>query len=149
MWKAIILSASPISEVRGGIPMALAQGVNPVIAVIVCSLANIAIVPIVFFFLEYVHKYFLRSTLYQQIFNKYMESVRKKVHPNIEKYGYLGLCIFVAIPLPLTGAYTGAAAAWLLGMNKIKAFFSITLGVFIASLIVLMISILGIKVFGL
>jgi len=54
----------------------------------------------------------------------------------MDKYGFWGLMIFVAIPLPGTGAYSGSIAALILGMNKVKAFISISLGVIIAGIIV-------------
>jgi uncharacterized membrane protein len=64
----------------------------------------------------------------------------------IDRYGYLGLTLFVAIPLPVTGAWTGCLLAFLLGLNRFKSFFYIALGVTLAGIIVLTTS-LG--VFGL
>jgi uncharacterized membrane protein len=58
----------------------------------------------------------------------------------VEKYGFLGLTLFVAVPLPITGAYTGTILAWLVGMDWRKAFPSVALGVMIAGGIVLLIT---------
>jgi uncharacterized membrane protein len=63
---------------------------------------------------------------------------RKKI---VEKYGYLGLILFVAIPLPMTGAWTGGLVASFLGLNIPKSFLSISIGVIIAGIIVLLVSV--------
>lgn len=62
---------------------------------------------------------------------------------DIEKYGFWGLAIFVAVPLPVTGAWTGAMAAWLLGIRPMPAFISILLGVLVAGCIMTALSLMG------
>jgi uncharacterized membrane protein len=66
-----------------------------------------------------------------------------KVAPKVTKYGYLGLLFFVAIPLPITGAWTGTVAAWVLGLEKRKAQKYIALGVCIAGAVVIAICLGG------
>jgi uncharacterized membrane protein len=63
----------------------------------------------------------------------------------VEKYGYAGLALFVAIPLPITGAYTGTLGAWILGMNRRKTMLAVLGGVIIAGVIVATVFSLGIK----
>jgi uncharacterized membrane protein len=70
---------------------------------------------------------------------------RRRIHSVVERYGYWGLMIFVAIPLPLTGAYTGALGAWVLGMRRWKSVLFITLGVALAGLIVSLVYLLGLR----
>lgn len=135
MWQGIALSMAPISEVRGGIPVAIAQGMNPLTAYVLCSIANMIVVPVVFFFLEYIHHHLLHSTTYQQLFDTFMEKTRKKVHDKITRYGVWGLCLFVAIPFPVTGAYTGTLAAWFFGINKKQAWLAISAGILISAAI--------------
>ena len=65
-----------------------------------------------------------------------LEHARDKAHPLVEKYGVIGLAIFVAVPLPATGAYSGSVAAWLLGMDWRHACLAVALGVAGAFLIV-------------
>jgi len=65
-----------------------------------------------------------------------VERARKKVHAKVEKYGYWGLLLFVAVPLPVTGAWTGTLGAWVLGLSYKKAFFAIAGGVVLAGIIV-------------
>ena len=128
LWVAL-LSMTPIGELRAGIPFALASGMNPWLAYFVCVVANSIVVPILFFFLEWVHNHFLHLPGYRTAFDKFMESTRKKTSKLINKYGVFGLTLFVAVPLPVTGAYTATLAAWFFGMNKLKTFISIFIGV--------------------
>ena len=134
--QTILLSLAPISELRGGIPFALFNGVHPVLAYVVAVLANILVVPLLFFFLTFLHQYFLFIPLYKRVFNRFLERTRRKLHAKVERYGYFGLTLFVAIPLPVTGAWTGTIGAWFFGMDKVKSFFAILLGVLIAGIIV-------------
>ncbi len=74
-----------------------------------------------------------------------LERARRKIHSAVERYGYWGLMVFVAIPLPLTGAYTGAIGAWVLGMRRWKSILFIALGVAIAGVVVSLVFLLGIR----
>jgi len=141
--SAILLSMAPVSELRGGIPWAILNGVNPITAYIVCVLANIAIVPVIFLFLKTLNGYFCRIKPYKKLFDKFVERTRKKLHKKVEKYGYFGLTLFVAIPLPVTGAWTGTLGAWLFGMDKLKSMLAILLGVLIAGVIVTTVMLVG------
>lgn len=137
----------PISELRGGIPLAIVYNFNPIFAFLVCTLANILIIPLVFLFLETLNKLFLNISWYNHFFHRTIEKAQHKLRKSVEKYGYIGLMIFVAIPIPGTGAYTGTIGAWALGMNKKKSFAYIAFGVIIAGIIVTLISYFGIHVF--
>ncbi len=148
LWAAL-LSLTPVIELRGGIPVALAAGVSPWLAFVVCVIANILVVPVVFFFLEFIHVRLLHVNSYQSVFDKFMERTRRKLRPLIDKYGIFGLVLFVAVPLPGTGAWTAALAAWFFGMNLKKSFLAILLGVIAAGIIVLVVSFGGLKLLGL
>ena len=141
--KAIGISMLPIAELRGGIPYAILKGVNPVVAYLVCCLANCIAFPIVHLFLGIFHKRLIRWNFYQTLFNKFVDRTRKKLEKSIDKWGFWGLMIFVMIPLPVTGAYTGSFAAWLFNIKKREALLAITLGIFIAGLIVSSVVLLG------
>ena len=82
------------------------------------------------------------------LFGRYLDNLRKRGKPKVDKYGFWGLTLFVAIPLPVTGAYTGTILAWLLGMDWRKAFPPIAIGVVIAGVIVLLGTLGLIEVFG-
>ena len=134
--QGILLSLAPLSELRGGMIVAVAQGANPWLAWIFCTLANLFVSPIVFLFLSFLHSKLLWMPLYKRTFNYFLENARRKTHKYIERWGYIGLLVFVAIPLPFSGAYTGTLAAWFFGMKKPKAIAMISLGVVLASLLV-------------
>jgi len=147
LFYAILLSILPIAELRGGIPYALANNINPFVAYFVCVGANILAFPIVFFFLEFLHPLFLKIDFYKNLFDKFVIKTREKLNDKIKKYGFWGLMIFVMIPLPVTGAYTGSFAAWLFNIPKKKAFLSVVLGVVISGIIVTTIMLTGIEAF--
>jgi uncharacterized membrane protein len=146
---AIILSLIPVFELRGGIPVAMAQGASPFTAFLACTLANMLVAPIVFFFLEFVHHRLLPIKFYRKTFDWFLERARKKARKTLEKYGYIGLAIFVAIPLPGTGAYTGSLVAWFFGMKPGKSIAWINAGVLVAGIIVTMVLTAGWHAFGL
>jgi uncharacterized membrane protein len=135
----------PISELRGGLPYALAQGLVPWQAYLLCVVANGLVGPLVFLFLSTLHGLLRGFHWYQVIFEKLVARSRKRVHEKVEKYGYAGLIVFVAIPLPVTGAYTGALGAWVLGMEAKKSMLSIFAGVGIAGVVVTAVYLLGVQ----
>lgn len=140
-----VLGLLPISELRGAIPYGFLAGLNPALVFIIAVASNILVIPIVYFFLDYIHNHLLAISIYRNFVEKFIERTRKKAHPYIAKYGYLGLAIFVGIPLPVTGAYTGTLAAWLLGMERKKAMLALALGVVMAGVIVTAIMMTGAK----
>ncbi len=141
---ALILSLLPISELRGGIPYAVAHDINLVTAFFLCVASNMLVIPIMYIFLETVHKIFYKVKIYRIIFDKYVDRTRKKAEKNVARFGYWGIMLFVAIPLPVTGAYTGTTAAWLLKLQKRKSFWYLALGVVIAGVIVSVATVTGI-----
>ncbi len=135
--EVIGLSIFPISELRGGIPLGIAQGLSPLLVFLVAVLSNFLAIPITFFFLDYLHGYFNRIKVYRNLFNYYIEKNRNKLETKIgTKTEFLALMIFVGVPLPMTGAYSGSILAWFFGMNRKKAYLAIILGVILAGLIV-------------
>jgi uncharacterized membrane protein len=142
---------SPISELRGGIPYALTQGFSIQEAFVVCVLANVVAAVFIMFFLTFLHGSFLRLKFYQKTFDYLISGARKKsekLRKDMGIWGYFALCIFVAIPLPATGAWTGTLIAWLLGLDKIKSLAAIALGVVIAGAIVSLVALGAINFFS-
>lgn len=139
--KAFLISLLPIAEVRGGIPFALASGVPFWLAFIVCVFANILVIPILYIFLNTLHKLFMHIPIYSKLFNRYIERSRHKLEKHIgTKAEFWFLMIFTGIPLPMTGAYTATILAWFFGIKKSKAFLAISLGVIIAAIIITLLS---------
>lgn len=128
--KYVVLTVLPWVELRGSIPLAIQQGERLYLPLILLS--NCLVFFPTYFILEWVYEIIPEGSW----LHRKLESVREKAHPLVEKYGVIGLAVFVAIPLPGTGAYSGSCAAWLLDMEWHKAFFSVALGVLGAFLIV-------------
>ena len=143
-----LLSLAPISELRGAIPYAIVNNANPVFAYFYCVFFNSLIAPLFYLFILTIHKLFFKLAWYRKLFEKFITRARDKIKKGVEKYGYFGIMLFVAIPLPLTGAYTGTAGAWVLGLEKRKTILAVTAGVVISGIIVSLVLYFGIETFS-
>jgi uncharacterized membrane protein len=143
-----LLSLLPISELRGAIPYALTRGMSIPVAYVYCVALNALVGPLLYLFLFSVHKLLSLMEWYRNVFGKLIERARNKIHGRVEKFGYFGVMFFVAIPLPITGAYTGTLGAWVLGLEPKKTFLAVLGGVIISGIIVTLISYLGIEAFS-
>ncbi|MEM7826598.1 MAG: small multi-drug export protein [Candidatus Aenigmatarchaeota archaeon] len=138
----IIASILPISELRGGIPLGMVLGLNPLFVIITAIIFNSLVFFPVYFGLNLFYDKFLYKI---EIVQKNLKRISKS-KDKIEKYGIIGLALFVAVPFPFTGAWTGSVLAWLLRLEWKKSFLAILLGVIIAGAIV---SILSLGIFNL
>jgi len=126
----------PISELRGGLPYALSQGIGLVPAYLFCVFVNLLVAPVVLVFLNTLHRILLPLRPYRWLFDRLVARARRRVESRVQKYGPWGLAVFVGIPLPITGAYTGALGAWILGMKPRTAIPAISVGVLAAGIVV-------------
>jgi len=132
----ILLGVVPVSELRGAIPYAYFNGVPLWLAAVIGILSN-ALVPFIgFLFLGTLHKLLDKWGAYHRLFEKTVAKARTKVGEKVRKYGLWGLMVFVAIPLPITGTWTGTVGAWVLGLDRKKSILSIMLGILISGTIV-------------
>ncbi|MCI8341828.1 MAG: small multi-drug export protein [Firmicutes bacterium] len=129
-----IISLFPILELRGGIIAAYALGMELLPSFVIAYIGNIIPIPFILMLIAAIFK-LLKKTPFKKIVEKIEKKALSK-SGQIEKYGYFGLFLFVAIPLPGTGGWTGALLAVLLGMNRKKSFLVIALGVFTAGIII-------------
>ncbi|HUX49528.1 MAG TPA: small multi-drug export protein [Spirochaetia bacterium] len=143
---ATLLSIVPISELRGAIPYAIAHGMSPVTAYVYCVMLNAVVGPLLYLFLSTINKLLLHLRIYRSLFNRVVERSRRKLHGSVQRYGYLGILLFVAIPLPMTGAYTGTLGAWVLGLEPRRTFLAVLGGVAISGVIVVIVAYFGIEV---
>jgi uncharacterized membrane protein len=141
----ILLCLAPISELRGGLPFALARGMPLVPAYLLCVLSNALVSPLIYLFLSSVHRLLVRWAAYARFFDRFIDSARRRVHGKIERFGIAGLIVFVAIPLPVTGAVTGTFGGWVLGLPLRKVFPAVAAGVAVAGVVVAAVYRLGIK----
>ncbi len=139
----IIIAMLPIFELRGAIPVAInIFGMPWYYALLLALVGNLLPVPLILLFLEAISKWLSRVPVLSRGLTWLFERTRRR-SGIIEKYKRIGLMLFVAVPLPATGAWTGSLAAVLLGLGFWPAFLAIVAGVLIAGAIVTCLSLLG------
>ena len=134
-----IISLMPILELRGGLIAASLLGVNPVTSFIICFIGNIIPIPFILWFITPIFNW-LKKTKYLKGIVEKLEAKANKKKDQIEKSEFWGLLLFVGIPLPGTGAWTGTLIASMLNMNKKKALIASILGVVLAGIIMMIFS---------
>ena len=131
-----IVSMLPIVELRGAIPLGAAMGMNIFECYFLSVIGNLLPIPFVLVFVKKIIEWLQYSKI--KFLNKianFLINKAEKRSDKVDKFSLWGLCLFVAIPLPGTGAWTGALIAAFLGMRFKKSFFSILLGVLVAGAI--------------
>jgi len=142
--QMMVLSAFPLTELRGSIPIAwtvmASRWVWPWWKIYLLAVAgNLIPVPFILWLLEPVSRFLRRWKPFDRFFSWLFERTRRRAGDKIRRYRTLGLTLFVAIPLPVTGAWTGSLAAFLFGIPKRRAIPAIALGVAIAGALVTLI----------
>ncbi len=139
-----MISMFPIVELRGAIPVGVALGLEWHTAYLLSVLGNIVPIPFIIWFFRPIIEYLEKTKMFGKLATKLKKRTHSKMNDvKLNKYKLLGLYIFVAIPLPGTGAWTGAAIAALMKMRIKYAFLVITAGVASAGVIMLTVSKLG------
>jgi uncharacterized membrane protein len=136
--KTILTAMTPVFELRGSIPLALTVFNLPVWSAFIFSIIG-NLIPVIFilWLLEFVSNFLSsKSLMFKRFFDWLFERTRINHQKKFDKWKSLALLILVAIPLPLTGAWTGSLVAFVFGISKKKAFLLISLGVLIAGIIV-------------
>ena len=137
----LFCSMIPIIELRGAIPMGAIFGMPWWQSYVLSVVGNMLPVPIILLFVKTVLDFMLRCRV--KFFNKVAAYVYGKAEKNrakIEKYSFWGVAIFVGIPLPMTGAWTGSLVAAFINMKFWRAFFSALIGVLAAGVIMTLVS---------
>ena len=133
-FAVLLCSMLPILELRGGIPLGMALGLPWWQSFLFAVIGNMLPVPLILVFVGRVIAWMSRSKV--EFFRKFGTWLFKKAKKNrerIEKYSFFGICLFVAVPLPATGAWTGSLVAACIGMRFWKALLSTLIGVLIAA----------------
>lgn len=136
MLYTAFISMAPVIELRGGIPLGIGLGLTPWQAYFSAVIGNLIPVPVILIFVRRVFRY-IKSR--GGVFADMIEKLEQKAHLKgriVRKYRSLGLVILVAIPIPGTGAWTGALAAAFLDMRLRDALPAILTGVLVAGIIV-------------
>ncbi len=137
-----IIGMTPVFELRGAIPVAIgAYKMSVPSAFFWAALGNIFIATLLVLFLEKVSAFLSNNfEIWKKFFDWLFERTRKRAADKIEKYGAWGLYFLVAIPLPMTGGWTGAMAAFIFGIPHKKSIPIIALGILTAGVIVTLIT---------
>lgn len=124
----------PTLEQIGGISLGLSLGMDPLYVYLVSITVNcLLFFPIYFGLKLFYDKLFSKIKL----FHKYLEKTRKKGKPYVDKYGVLGLTVFVALPSPLTGTYTASILSWFLDLDWKRSFLAIAIGSAIGGVVIM------------
>ncbi len=147
--KVLLLSATPVFEIRGGFPLGIILGMSRWEALLVSILGNIAIIIPLLIILSKLEKFILKTKGFNNLYMRMVNKARRKAE-SFQKYGKYALLLFVAIPLPTTGAWTACVAAHMFGIPMRDSFMIISLGVVICGFMLLsakLITISGYNIF--
>jgi len=108
---------------------------------------NILLGPIVYILLNNFVHIVIKINFFNKIYEKFVIRTQHKIENKVEKYGELGLALFIGVPLPGSGVYTGALAAFILGLNFKKFLIATVIGVFIAGILVTIATLTGVGIF--
>ncbi len=137
----LLAAATPVFELRGSIPLGLGFGLSPLKVYLLSVIGNAAIVVPIFLFLRHGSEWLMaRSATAQRFFSWLFDRTRRKYSGKLVGIGLVGLALFVAVPLPMTGAWTATIASFLFAIPLKQAFIAILVGILTAGLIVLWIS---------
>ena len=145
----LFCSMIPIIELRGAIPMGALLGLPWWQSYLLSLIGNMLPVPLILLFIKAVLKWMKNSKM--KFFNKvgnWLQRKADKNHDRIAKYSFWGVCLFVAIPLPMTGAWTGSLVAAMIDMKFWKALLSCFIGVLIAGVVVTLITYGAVAIFS-
>ena len=147
-WVTFLLAMTPIGELRIALPWGITMGEMSWYSAYFWAIAGnfLISIPIVFL-LGPISNYLMRWALAKRFFDWLFERTRRK-GKLIETWEFWGLVVFVGIPLPVTGAWTGAAAAFLFGLSYKKSLLAILTGLFMSATIVTIITTTGVKLFS-
>lgn len=147
-FSTILMAMVPVIELRGAIPFGVAAGISVKQALVCAIIGNLIPIPFILLFLRRVFVWMRKiSTGFENLVEK-LELRAKRKKGIVDKYEIIGLIILVAIPLPGTGAWTGALVATVLDIRMRRALPAITIGVVIAGILVSVITYGGFAVFG-
>ena len=142
LWLAAI-TLIPMLELRASIPygiIGLRETISWPAVVIVCILTNILLGWVVFLIMGPLFTIFRKWAWFDRRIWPFLEKTRHRIHPYVEKYGEFGVAVFIGIPLPGSGVYTGAFGAYLIGLSRKKFIIANVIGVLIAGAAVTILS---------
>ncbi len=134
-WLVLLMSMVPFTEMRGSIPYGILVGFTPLQSTVTSLIGNLILIPILLLIMEPVFGYFKTLSRFRAFVEHIEDKSQKKFH-SYRKWRFFGLMLFVAVPLPTTGIYTGCLIAVLMKMKFTNAWLSISMGAVIMGAIV-------------
>jgi uncharacterized membrane protein len=149
-----LITLIPALELRASIPMGILGGswawlsmgeasLSPAVVVTVCVLTNIVLGWVVYLLMAPMIRLFERFSWFRRWVEPLLQRAQRKLAPYVEKYGGIGVALFIGVPLPGSGVYTGAVGAYLLGVRKRSFAWANVLGVLIAGAAVTAVTLLA------
>lgn len=155
----VLVTFIPLLELRASIPLGILSGearlfgltlqgfgLNFILVFTVCVISNIILGILVYFFLNKFVKHLIQFRLFAKYYNKKVKKTQRKIEPYVKKYGTFGVALFIGLPLPGSGSYTGALGAYLLGLDYKKFIIANIIGVVIAGTLVTALTLAGIEI---
>lgn len=134
-FHVFVVAALPIVELRGAIPLGVHLGLPPMEALALALAGNLAPIPVLYYVLLPAAAYLKRTRAFRRVVTAYVARSERESR-RIKRYGLVGLAVFVAIPLPATGAWTGCLIALLLGYSLRQTMAALALGTLAAGVVV-------------
>ena len=141
-----IISMIPILELRGGLLAASLLKVSAAKAIPICIIGNIIPIPFILLFIRQIFKLMKKTKIFRGLIERLEKRAMGK-SDQIKRYEFLGLLLFVGVPLPGTGAWTGTLAASILDMDFKSTIIAVMLGVLLAGIIMMVLSVAGFGMF--
>jgi len=135
----LFIATVPIIEMRGAIPIGISLGLSPLHSTIISLIGSLIPVPFILFTIRPIFNKLKKTKMFKRLVHRIINRSNSK-SGKIQKYGAIGLLVFVAIPLPGTGVWSGSLAAALLDMRFKYAFPAILVGNTIAAVLIMSLS---------
>lgn len=166
LWKIIILilvTLLPFIELRLSIPLGILKGkvdlpygitlqgfgMHWALVFVICVATNAILGPVIYLILDKIIHIFLKVKIIDKFYQRMIERTQRKIHPYVEKWGWMGLALFIGLPIPGSGSYSGALGGYLLGIGYKKFIITNLIGVIIAGILVTIITLTGQGIFSL
>ena len=146
----ILITLIPTLELRASIPYGILRAdMHWWVVVLVCVVTNIVLGPLVYLFLDKVMALLLRFEWLNRIYGRTVTRTQRRIQKSVDRYGEMGVALFIGIPLPGTGSYSGALGAYLLGLGYRRFIVANVIGVLMAGTIVTAVVLSGVEAFRL
>jgi len=129
----MLFSIAPFVELRFAIPYGITKGLHPLVAVAAAVVASWIVILPMFVIMDLFYKRFLSQN---PLVRHFVEEIRTRGRPYVERWGVLGVGIYVSLPFPGPGIYSGAVLAWLFGLPRRQAMIALALGVLVSGFLV-------------